>query len=216
VHPDVRTSNLNSKKLGSKWAPERFLADYGAGLSRMKDTAEFDFRHNASGIRIELKAARIKDCGAFKFQYIRPECFDLCICLAWQNGSPHRYWIFDTTDLKPPRLTRQHRGGRSFQLSIRTDDPIIQPGNLRVELDRKAKSACRHRKLVRLNTALKNVKGWPSVADSIERQMRGCGFDNWIFVIDPLRDIMDGPDSYHILRSLLMNKGLRCKCIPRK
>jgi hypothetical protein len=78
-------SAMSAKEFGSVWAPERLLEDYGAGLTKMTDYAEFDFRHDSSSARIELKAARARS-GAFTFQYIRPDCFDVCVCLRWQSG----------------------------------------------------------------------------------------------------------------------------------
>src|SRR5215470_1402181 len=159
----------------------------------MPDTCEFDFRHEQSGARIELKAARCSRMGSFVFQYIRPDCFDLCICLGWREDS-YNYWIFDPTKIQP-FLARQHRGLNSFQLRLRAEaDPFCRlaiPSNrLRLELDRKARAAARHRKLVRLDPTLVTVEGWQSVANSISRQLKQGGLSDCQFVLRPLREQM--------------------------
>ncbi|MDL1971011.1 MAG: hypothetical protein LWW94_08580 [Candidatus Desulfofervidaceae bacterium] len=194
---EVQISKLSAKAFGSQWAPNQFLLDYGPGLTRMPDTAEFDFRYEASGVRIELKAARLTRTGVFVFQYIRPDCFDLCVCLGWQTAS-YCYWIFDAAKIRP-LLASQHRGMDTFQLRIHPEsEPFcrsaIPPGRLRVELDRKASAAARHRNLVRLDLSLATVKGWRSVAASISRKMKQCGLTDWQFVLRPLRKEMDEPE----------------------
>ena len=194
---EVQVSRLSAKAFGSQWAPNQFLSDYGPGLTRMPDTAEFDFRHEASGIRIELKAARLTRTGIFVFQYIRPDCFDLCVCLGWQVTS-YCYWIFDAVKIRP-LLASQHRGMDTFQLRIRPEsEPFrrfaVPPDRLRVELDRKASAAARCRHLVRLDPGLATVEGWRSVAASISRNMRQCGLTDWQFVLRPLREEMDEPE----------------------
>jgi hypothetical protein len=172
-----------------------FLADYGSGLTRMPG-GEFDFRHELSGVRIELKSARRNQKGSFVFQYIRPDCFDLCVCLAWHEDA-HHYWIFPTTEIQS-FLTRQHRH-MSFQLKIRAGVDrfrrfAVSPGRLRLQLDRKARTVARHRRLVRLDPILENMEGWPSVARSLSRQLKQCNLYDWQFVLRPLREQMSDPD----------------------
>jgi hypothetical protein len=194
---EEQVSGLSAKSFGSQWAPIRFLADYGPGLTRMPDTCEFDFRHEQSGARIELKAARGNHMGSLVFQYIRPDCFDLCICLGWREDS-YNYWIFDPTKVQS-FLARQHRGFNSFQLRLHAEaNPFrrlaIPPGRLRLELDRKARSVARHRRLVRLDPTLMTVEGWQSVANSVSRQLKQCGLSDWQFVLRPLREQKNEPE----------------------
>lgn len=205
---------LSSKSFGSQWAPARFLEDYGAGLTRMPDSAEFDFRHEASGTRIELKAARRNSKDNFCFQYIRPDCFDLCVCLGWQSTS-HNYWVFTTKDIVP-LLTKQHRAFGSFQLRLRAgtesiNSLAVSPDRLRVHLDSAVRLAIRHRKPVRLDPILAAVEGWPSVASSICRSLKQFGLsDDWQFVLRPLREqpdeyepgLLPYPEFFHIERRI--------------
>jgi hypothetical protein len=194
---EEQVSRLSAKSFGSQWAPARFLADYGPGLACMPDTCEFDFRHEQSGARIELKAACCNRMGSLVFQYIRPDGFDLCICLGWREDS-YNYWIFHPTRIQS-FLVGQHRGFNSFQLRLHAEaNPFwrlaIPPGRLRLRLDRKARSVARHRRLVRLDPTLVTVGGWQSVASSIGRQLKQCGLSDWQLVLRPLRERMNEPE----------------------
>jgi hypothetical protein len=184
----VRT--MSAKEFGSHWAPSRLMADYGIGLTRMADSAEFDFRHDVSGARIELKAARAVS-GVFIFQYIRPDCFDLCVCLGWENGNC-QYWIIPASNLSP-FLSKQHRSSGSFQLRMGTRSRpklakfAVAVSALRDRLDVMSLRVGRAQ-LVRLDSVLANVQGWPAVASSIARKMGECGFTDWSFVIKALAE----------------------------
>jgi hypothetical protein len=167
-----KIAELSSKGFGS-WAEDQLLRDYGQGLTQMADNAEFDFRHEASRVRIELKAARHKR-DAFRFAYIRPTSFELCVCLGYHNSS-HHYWLFDSTEIQG-FLAHQHRGGDTFQLRIRLADERFQSyyssrDQVRIALDPKATTVARHRNLVRLDPVLESIEGWHSVAAAISRRL---------------------------------------------
>lgn len=192
---------MPAKEFGSLWAPERLLEDYGPSLTKMTDSAEFDFRHDASSARIELKAARAKS-GVFTFQYIRPDCFDLCACLHWEDGE-HRYWLIPATEIRS-YLSKQHRSSNSFQLRAgrRSVGALakyeVAPTGLRDRLDAMAFRSVRHRQLVRLDPILAAVEGWTAVAAAITRQMKECGLSDWSFVLKPLTEPVD-PDELDLL-----------------
>jgi hypothetical protein len=185
---------MSAKAFGSLWAPDRLLKDYGAGLTKMTDNAEFDLRHDASSARLELKAARARS-GVFTFQYIRPDCFDVCVCLAWEGGN-HRYWLIPANKIRP-LLAKQHRSFDSFQLRVGRHLVAalakyeIAPSTLRDRLDVIALGAVRGRHPVRLDPILEAVEGWPSVAASIRRRMKDCGLSDWSFVLKPVREQVD-------------------------
>jgi hypothetical protein len=190
-----KIAELSSKGFGS-WAEDQLLRDYGQGLTQMADNAEFDFRHEAARVRIELKAARHKR-DAFRFAYIRPTSFELCVCLGYHNSS-HHYWLFDSTEIQG-FLAHQHRGGDSFQLRIRLADERFQSyyssrDQVRIALDPKATTVARHRNLVRLDPVLESIEGWHSVAAAISRRLEKGGLGNWQFVLRPLREKFDEPD----------------------
>lgn len=178
---------MSGKQFGSNWAPRRLLEDYGAvGLTKMSDSAEFDFRHEVSGARIELKAARTQG-GVFRFQYIRPNSSDVCICLCWESGK-HHYWLIPSAELGP-LLSRQYRRSEAFQLragreslSILAKYEVV-PTALRQHLENTIKKSLRHRRAVRLDPALGQVDGWPAVAASIDRRLRDCGLSDWSFLL---------------------------------
>lgn len=160
----------------------------------MTDSAEFDFRHDASSARIELKAARARS-GVLTFQYIRPDCFDVCVCIRWERGE-HRYWLIPATAISP-LLAKQHRSSNSFQLRAgrRSVTALAQydaaPGTLRDRLDAIAYRSARRRLPVRLDPILAAVVGWTAVAASITRRMRECGLSDWSFVIKPRTGSVD-------------------------
>lgn len=192
---------MSSKEFGSCWAPERLLEDHGPGLIKMADNAEFDFRHDATGARIELKAARARSSG-FTFQYIRPDCFDICVCLRWENGT-HRYWLIPATKIRP-FLSIQHRSSNSFQLRAGSRSATalakydVTPPALRDRLEALAISSVQHRRPVRLDPILATIEGWAAVSASITRQMKECGVDDWSFVLKPLTEPVD-PDESDLL-----------------
>lgn len=187
---------MSAKEFGSVWAPERLLEDYGSGLMKMPDNAEFDFRHGSSSARIELKAARARS-GAYSFQYIRPDCFDVCVCLRWEGGK-HRYWLILATEIRP-LLSKQYRSSNSFQLRAgqRSVGALAKydaaPTALRNRLDAIAFRSVGHRLPVRLDPILATVEGWTAVAASINRQMKECGLSDWSFVLRPFSGPFD-PD----------------------
>jgi len=192
---------MSAKVFGSLWAPKRLLEDYGPGLTKMTDSAEFDFWHEASSARIELKAARARS-GVFTFQYIRPHCFDVCVCLGWEGGQ-HRYWLFPAGAIGP-LLSKQHRALNSFQLRIgRRSARVlakydVAPTGLRARLEGIALRSVRHRRPVRLDSILATVEGWVVVAALITRQLREYGLSDWSFVLKPLHGPVD-PDEPDLL-----------------
>ena len=202
---------LSAKEFGSIWAPLRFVDDHGAGLTRLSDTAEFDFWHDSTGARIELKSARARN-GVLIFQYVRPACFDVCVCLGVVNNH-WRYWLFDANKILP-FLSKQHRASDSFQLRIpRVASNAmkrceISPEELRGRLDAIGHRSVRRRKPIRLDPVLATVEGWPAVARSMTRQAVECGLSSWTFVFRLLKKPPD-PDESDLLPYPLFNSAER-------
>ncbi len=187
---DNEPDTLSSKKFGSKWAPSRFLTDYGDGLARMDDSAEYDFWHQDASLRIELKAARRNRRGQYIFQYIRPASFDICVCLGYNQGSCE-YWLFTSNQIRK-FLVRQQRNQQVYQLRVSaTSRPRLatyacRPSELRHRLDKLAKRVRGSRKHIRLCPPLDLVEGWASVAAAMERKLRQLGLMDWEIVVRPL------------------------------
>lgn len=207
----MSVSVMSAKVFGSLWAPERLLEDYGPGLTKMTDSAEFDFRHEASSARIELKAARAKS-GVITFQYVRPDCFDVCVCLRWESGQ-YRYWLFPAAEIGS-LLSKQHRASNSFQLRVghRALRALakydVAPTALRARLEAIAFRSARHRHPVRLDPTLTAVEGWAAVAASITRQLKECGLSDWSFVLKPFGGPMD-PEEPDLLPYPVFNEAER-------
>lgn len=191
------TVSMSAKQFGSNWAVEQLNSDYGLGLTKMSDSAEFDFRHDVSGARIELKAARSRK-GAFVFQYICPDYFDVCVCLGWDDGA-YSYWLFATDEIRP-LLAKQHRSLSRFQLRLgpRTITSVakhhVASAVLRERLDLIARRVVRRRCPVRLSPMLVSIEGWPRIAESVTRQMKSCKFSDWCIVVNPMDSVIDADD----------------------
>src|SRR2546426_4105545 len=184
MHPlSSDIAKMSAKVFGSQWAPSRVESDYGAGLDRMFDSAEFDFMLRGYNVRIELKAARSSSRDIFTFQYIRPDSFDVCVCLAWHNDV-YQYLIFTSPEIRP-HLTRQHRDSHAFQLRLsqnqltRHSARLAAPDALQDKLNAAAERAYTRRILVRLDPTLAGIEGWHNVARSMSKRLKREGFDQW-------------------------------------
>jgi len=194
-------SLLSAKSFGSVWAARQFEADHGIGLSSLGDIAAFDFWHEGSGARVELKASRLSARGAFSFQYICPERFDVAVFLGYCPSQPCRYWVIPVADLLG-LLSRQHRDGASHQLRISLPRSTqlsgfeAGPDELRDQLSRVCTKAVKKRRRVRLDSAFEMVEGWSNVATFIERSLKRDFNPRWQIRIVPMQPSVEGMIPY--------------------
>jgi hypothetical protein len=114
--PYLYVYELHTRTFGTGWAYEKFVLDYGQGLEKTPGNAAYDFRDPENDKRIELKASRLGEDGNYMYQQIRPNYFDICVCLGCSPETVE-YWVFTSDEIRP-LVSPQHRDSTTFQLHI--------------------------------------------------------------------------------------------------
>lgn len=114
--PYLYVYELHTRTFGTGWAYEKFMLDYGEGLEKVRGDEAYDFLETEFSRRIELKSSRLGQRGNYIFEQIRPDYFDVCVCLGCSPEAVE-YWVFGPDEIRP-YLSSQHRDSTTFQLHI--------------------------------------------------------------------------------------------------
>jgi hypothetical protein len=139
--PYLYVYELHTRTFGTGWAYEKFVSDFEEGLEKVRGDEAYDFRDTETDKRIELKSSRLGKRGNYIFEQIRPDYFDVCVCLGCSPEAVE-YWVFTPDEIRP-FLSSQHRDSTTFQLHI-TESNRAQFDRFRC-LPRELRRVCRRK-----------------------------------------------------------------------